>query len=147
MPRNSVARYGLTNRLTRLSDCLDVSRIMARRDRESRPSDEKLVSREREGAHKASCVRDYLSAMAALDAPTSGRSGPTPVPTRAQSTYLVSLKLLLVADGGATALVRRDGHGAMGLSRNRHRAALRTHRTCLKTSKSPRMQRPHKSKM
>lgn len=100
MPRNSVARYALTNRLTRLSDCLDVSRIMARRDRESRPSDEKLVSREREGAHKASCVREYLSAMAALDAPTSGRSGPTPVPTRAQSTYLVSLNcfsLLTVA--------------------------------------------------
>lgn len=54
----------------------------------------------REGAHKASCVRDYLSAMAALDAPTSGRSGPTPVPTRAQSTHLVSLNrfsLLTVA--------------------------------------------------
>ena len=61
----------------------------------------------RDGDHKASCVRDYLSAMAALDAPTSGRIRPD-TGAHARPKHIPGLpQLLLVADGGATAFVRR----------------------------------------
>src|SRR5712692_1909970 len=73
----------------------------------------------------------------------SGSFHPNTVPTRVQNAYSVTLKcfsLLTFAqrsgDGDG------DGHSDLGLLRSRHPATVQTHRKCLRTSKSPLLQRP-----